>query len=409
MAITTTPGASPLSAYLPNVFVGSVASANPVKWAYVEVFINAISTATIPVPLLSESPAGPYNFEVDVQAVLQDSLAPTPSDKSEVFGTLNTSTITLCADAHLEYSVELTYKYIDPTTGLLTDLGVTDTSGLYYAIDATRQRKEAQDFLLYIPDSTTPDTQKWLTNSPLTQTICPDENAFLCHIAISAATQMRVRTFNDGGGLIDEGFITINTSIVYEVQTLGVGIPQLSGIAWRDQGGAPTTVSFTGIYSYTIELSDTVFPYPDYIQTRTFIVESCCSNSVRLHWLNLLGGADSYTFKSLQKKSNIISYETGQKALNKTFTYSDRGAFKYFTDASTLYEASSPPLEPTVADWLKEVALSNEVYLETADGLLPIVVRVEEVQTEKRVTGELNLVVIKITFTEANDLIIQHA
>jgi hypothetical protein len=53
--------------------------------------------------------------------------------------------------------------------------------------------------------------------------------------------------------------------------------------------------------------------------------------------------------------------------------------------------------------------LSVEAYLETEAGFLPIIVTVEEVEIEKQVNGELNLVQIKITFQEANDLIIQHA
>jgi hypothetical protein len=409
MAIITTPGTSPLSAYLPNVFVTSQASANEVKWAYVEIFINTISIATIAVPLRDEQPLGTYNFEFDIQAILQDALQPFADQKSEVISAFNATSIGLITAAQLTYYVDVTYKYIDPTTGLLTDLGVTDTSGDFYALAGTLQRTEAQNFTAFIPVAAAPNFQRWLTNAPLTQNICSTENAFLSHIAINAATKMRVRTYNSSGVLIDEGYTDVDTSPIFEVQRLGVGVPNLSGIAWTDNTGAPTTVSFSGIAYYTIELSSFAPGFPYYLEIRRFNLVSCCDGAARVHWLNLLGGGDAYTFKSKQRVSNSISYTQATKTLDKTFNYSDKGAFKIHSTSRKIYEATSEPLSVEEAEWLKELALSVEAYLETEAGFLPIIVTVEEVEVEKQVNGELNLVQIKITFQEANDLIIQHA
>ena len=137
MAINTTPSASPLVAYLPAYFETSQAAANPVKWAYVEVFINAVSVGTISVPLQEELPAGTYNFAFDLQSIIQDNLAPFTTAKTASFGTYNAIQIGIISALQLSFYADVTYSYIDPATGLLTDLGVTDTTSTYYSIAAT--------------------------------------------------------------------------------------------------------------------------------------------------------------------------------------------------------------------------------------------------------------------------------
>lgn len=410
MAFTSTPTATPttvpLSAYLPNRFVTSQVSANDVVWAFVDVYINTVLVTTLQIPRKEENPANTHIFEFDVQRVLRDSLAPFSTAKTGCFDGFNTASITLVPELHCEYYVEVTYKYIDSTTGLLVDLGVTDTSVDYYAIAATRQRLEAQNFSNYIPFASFPNNLKWLTNAPKVLDVCQNENRWLCFIADAGATKIRVRTYL-GGVLQDEGYFDADTSPIFEIETVGVGIPQLSLQTYTTSGGAPTTVSFTGIDSYTVELSSFAAGNPIYLETRTFNIVECCGGA-RLHWLNPLAGADAYTFKNLAVKKFRTDSERMQKPLSATYDISDRGLLKLSSNSNYEFGANTGFVTPAVADWLVEVLDSVEVYLETDGGLLPVVVESVEQETQKDKAGELNLVAVKVVFVYSNPLIKQH-
>jgi len=407
MAITTTPPSSPQVAYLPAVFGSSVVSVNNIQWAVVSVYVNASLVAQLNIPLLSESPAGTYNFTFDVQRIIQDFVAPYATSKTPVIGGYDAATVGVVAEVHCQYYVEIDYLYRDATTNTLIDLGATDTSSTYYSIAATRQRDDAQDLSDRIPNTTTPENYLWLTNAPQAQTVCSTDNAFLSHIATTDTRRLRIRTRNNGGGLLQELYTDIDSSVTFEVQTLGVGIPNLSALAWEDAGGTPAVLSFTGVDYYELTPTTNLAPYLPSLQQRRFDIGTCC-NGLRLHWFNALGGGDSYTFPAKIETSISVKDLKAKKTLSTTFDYNDKGDFKLFTDSVKAYKLQTSNIDETTALWLAEAVKSVETYIETDTGFLPCVVNAESLTIQKLKVGELNLVVLSLDVIEANTEIIQH-
>ena len=407
MAIITTPPSSPQVAYLPAVFTTSVVSANAVEWAIVTVTVNAAVVAQLNIPLLSESPAGTYNFAFDVQRVIQDFVAPVATAKTPVIGVFNAGTVGVVADVHCEYFVEVNYLYRDTTTNTLIDLGVTDTSATYYSIAATRQRGETQNLTDYIPNTISPENYLWLTNAPQTQNVCSTDNAFLSHIATTDTRRLRIRTRDASGALLLELYTDIDSSATFEVQTLGVGMPNLLALAWEDAGGAPVVLTFNNAAYYELTTTTNLSPFLQSLQQRRFDIVSCCSGS-RLHWFNALGGGDSYTFPAKLETSISIKDLKAKKTLSTTFDYNDKGDFKLFTDSVKAYKVQTSNIDETTALWLVEAVKSVETYIETSAGFLPCVVNAESLTVQKLKAGELNLVVLSLDVIEANTEIIQH-
>jgi len=412
MPFLYTPPYTPNSVYRPNVFVASRASVNALVWAYVTPYLDTIAQPTFAVPLLNESPTGTYNFRFDLQRLLQDNVAPFPNQKTDVFGGLNLPYSQQSNDTKTEYYVEVTYKYQDPITGLLVDLGVTDTSSTFYAIAATRQNEEIMSFADYVPQAASPNTRKWLTTIPNYTAECGDsENLFLGHIADAAADRYRIRTYESSGVLIDDGSFAADTDAnEASINSVGIGIANLATQVYLV--GAVTLPNPNVAY-YTIDLWNSAVPFITFLPTFRVNVVQQCDDSVRLHFFNLLGAPDAYTFKKLQSKSVVIESTTAQKPLvwniaGSPHSVTDRGEYKLQTSASVEYSAISNPLTVAEADWLYQLATSTEVYREEGVNWISTVVTVERVPIVDEQNGQLSAVQIRITYRDANKIITQH-
>ena len=128
-----------------------------------------------------------------------------------------------------------------------------------------------------------------------------------------------------------------------------------------------------------------------------------------LHWMNLLGGSDSYTFSSTKDFIMSTTSEEGEKALSWVIgsttpnDKSDIGSMKLKSEAKKSYELNTKILTNTEALWLSELLVSPKVYAELDNTLIPVIVQ-PTTQSISRHTGKIR---IPITVTLANDLIIQ--
>ena len=151
--------------------------------------------------------------------------------------------------------------------------------------------------------------------------------------------------------------------------------------------------------------------HTDKTETATFLVKNgCCSlRDLRLHFINMLGGLDSYTFNS-QKELNLKAESTeAQKALNYTAGSSapdlttDSGSFKTKSTGSNSYKVKSRFLTNEKAAWLSELLTSPKVYAEIDGDFIPVIIQNKEQKTFSQ-AGKIRFeIVVKL----ANDLIIQ--
>lgn len=197
---------------------------------------------------------------------------------------------------------------------------------------------------------------------------------------------------------------------------LGGGVSYLESIS---AGGALTPpngvfgveyiVSTPLFTDFEIALNPTPYIFSPFSELRKYNVIECCNErTVRLHWLNRLGGADAYTFTSKKKIEEKTKSETAQKPLgwlttSPPATSYDKGLFKIHQEVTKEYEVESSFYDEQQGAWIAELLSSPEVYMETSDGLIAVVIQDGKITLSEN--EELLNVVIQ--FVEANYISVQ--
>lgn len=124
-------------------------------------------------------------------------------------------------------------------------------------------------------------------------------------------------------------------------------------------------------------------------EVQTFKVVNCCGGrKVRVHWLNDLGGADSFNFFSKRIIRQEVKGVVGERPLTwrleeenyDNVTHHDpeaSGMMRIDVNSNEVYEVESVELSTEVSTWLEELTSSVECFIELDDYdcFLPIVVR----------------------------------
>lgn len=404
MSVLYNPAFTPTSMYRPVQWVLQAVSANPVEIAIAEVYIGGALIDTIKKSPLSVS-APNYFFAFDVQDVIQRIKAPLSTAKTTVFDdNLNAAFNSKNADCYGDIYLSVTYLYRDPTTNQLTDLGVTDVTATAEAILSTRQQWETMsltDYICVLASS----AGEFLTNQPQPYRITTTENLFLTFLPYQS-NAFQVVTFDSNLATIDTGVASLLSSTTYAPQTLGVGLTQLAGVTWIS--GSVTTTN-PNIAGYIITIGQWVGTFIANSVPHIYnITSNCGDRQFRIHFLNRLGGGDAYTFNNKKTRKESAKSSTAQKALTWGFTTTDahyiynRGKFKFDAQGERSYVLESQIYDEDTAEWLAELIQSPETYLETPEGLLPILI--EDASIDISDTAEFKT--LSITVREANGVII---
>jgi hypothetical protein len=127
-----------------------------------------------------------------------------------------------------------------------------------------------------------------------------------------------------------------------------------------------------------------------------------------LHWVNLLGGTDSYTFNSEKDLRIETTSDTGKKALKwkigdtNPHDPSDVGKFKTRSKAVKFYNLKSKIVTNSEALWLEGLLYNPKVYAEINGYFIAVEVKPTN-QSISRHTGKIPF---EITVELSQDLII---
>jgi hypothetical protein len=252
----------------------------------------------------------------------------------------------------------------------------------------------------------------FLTNAPTVYELCYEENAFISFVPAVCNT-VRVTTRDVNLAVIDIGLFSITPNATYVPTTIGVGMINLASQVYFD--GA-VSMGDPDIYQYDIEVGQaflfgSTWTFISFSEIRTYRPISCCNDrSLRLHWINRLGGADSYTFRSKKTISQKTKSETAQIPLSwgyvvpPTSSY-DKGRFKIQQETVQEYEAESTFYTKEEGAWIAELLSSPEVYLEDEDsqGVTAFIsVVIEDLAI--KISENDQLLNVTIQFTESNNL-----
>ena len=254
--------------------------------------------------------------------------------------------------------------------------GSTSTYGRYAFAGVLRYN----EFIDYSEDTYLIDVgseRQALSNKPLTRVIKRNESEQLTYISAgngggNTLAKLQIKTYT-AGVLVQTATIdnanNPTSSNDNKGQCILVGTSDLNNSTLAT-GTLPLIVD--AIDSYTVEVLD--YASARTSQLITFNIDDKCTkyNSTRLHFLNRLGGVDSFTFKMKRIKTDNISRDSF-KRLGYLFdtTYSnnitERGDVVYHTKVEEGYLLHSDWISESQAEWLRDLISSPQVWWERGD------------------------------------------
>lgn len=224
-----------------------------------------------------------------------------------------------------------------------------------------------------------------LTNSPSSGDIQFTENAYLYVNSMTSGTidYAYIVTKDSSNATINA--VKVNNQ--YKANPGGEGrflrfssspnnINQIS--ATHILGGAVQPIILSTDYAYTIQF----FNASNVAVTEQFryTINSPCTKyvSYRFHFLNKLGGYDSFTFYKQNTFNSEIKRETykanlgTQSASTQSYTAQQRAITQYNTKIKDTISCNSDWISEAQSVWLEELVTSPDVYVEKSGVLVPI-------------------------------------
>lgn len=383
-----------LSAYRKVRCRAQVTSAFDMRKVVADVLINGSVVGTIEVDL--EAVGGStYEAELNAATFVQDFLAPNGSiDFLNRFNSLslgndnNAPYQSMCADLYCRVNFSAQYFYEDSTTGKLVNLGVTETlSNDFDALAATAQHLEPENaFFPYVSSIFNP--QLFLTNAPRTVEICNDDAHYLAFLVdngtFAGSKNIRVRTFDSSGTLIDEGVVDILADITAGggrgVFATGVGVANL---ATQTYDSGSVTLPNSDVSYYIIDLGlGTAGSFSAESEEYRFDIVPCCDDyKVNLFFMNNKSGFDRLAFQYIEETTSRSS-NTIQRPVPYPFNSFEpvhsprfKGKFPVNIESETSYTLQRTVKTQSEAPQLKDLISSPEVYAEiNGTDLQPVII-----------------------------------
>jgi hypothetical protein len=240
----------------------------------------------------------------------------------------------------------------------------------------------------------------FLTNSPAEQKVSLTDKGWLYMIQNpngQTFTQAEVKTY-DANGLVQT--VLINNPY---------NVPASSGECFLRMPAAPASLNLlssgsinagtlpiidSSIVRYTIRTLDTGIPNNGSSVTKTFNIVSDCTayTKYRLHFLNRLGGFDSFSFIKGSMVTDEINKQWYKKPkgqlVGDAFGYYmyDRLTTQYQTEVKTTYQINSDWIDDDESEWLKELLSSPIIFWEKDGELIAINITDVQYQVKKAVT-----------------------
>jgi len=168
-----------------------------------------------------------------------------------------------------------------------------------------------------------------------------------------------------------------------------------------------TEVDFMNVNYYTIQLQDGSGNNVTEIRKYLYRDIACSLQPINILFSNALGGMDSYQFVNPQKSSSITKTTIIKNPykLDSSNNYTDKvgtvfNAEEEIINVSTTitYTATSKPLSDIEAEWLNELFVSRQAFIEVSDGsIFPIIITNTDytVQRSRYLGNNLNLAQIQ--------------
>lgn len=231
-----------------------------------------------------------------------------------------------------------------------------------------------------------------LTNAPATRKIETNQNAWI-HMATATSGTLKKAEFKKyyANGSVDTlpiagTLYNLTTSEANRFLRLACGTANIEELSagWID----------TGVMYYTVQVLDSS-DEPVSSLVRYDITENCRFETVRLHWLNKLGGFDSFNFSMKSRESlSVVRQQYRQRYGNTSGAWGynpfERGEVVFDMHAKQSFKISSDWISEAESAWLEELVTSPEVYVELdANTLVAVVLKTTAYEKKKKQNDRL--------------------
>jgi len=247
-------------------------------------------------------------------------------------------------------------------------------------------------------------TKKFLTASPRVQKINTGQSHHLYFIANDrfAADHYTIKAYsglNLSGSLLATAEVDNNISVANSwAETyfrIPVGTYDIGNIDPTLMTGSTPSTVLSGAASYSIQLKDNT--NAEVSEKFTFNVDSVCSKyePVRLHWLNRLGGYDSFNFNAKSTWNTSIKRDQYEKqhhtftGYEYAYTKKSRGTTDYNVETTDTLTINTDYLTEAESLWMEEFASSPSVYYELENELIAVNVNTNRIQRKTSLNDKL--------------------
>lgn len=394
ISITDTPDTY-TPAYNENIFVATSTAVAQANFRFrCEVQDDTLTTiATVEV-----FPDANNNMVFDAHRIVENYVTSNP--------TLTAMTeLSMCAASFKQYRLKITERY-----GATLANYASGVSGGIYAFNAAQRWR---DFTGWNADNyfIKTGTVNFLTNAPDNQNIYTNENAFL-HFGVQSnllAKYARVRTYDSTGTIIQTVLITNNYWQIAvndggHIMRMPAGW-NLNSIAAVASGALPIVTASTASWVIDIVQSDGTTALTE---TKTFTAQTECTphDSYRVHFLNALGGFDSFTFNRGHSQKDAIMKKTFEPVYGAvsgglwSYAKTNQRYKDFYIESEETLKLNSDWITDEQSTWLRELIESPEIYYELNGVMYSAHVKNADYTTKLHVTDPIFNLEIELETTK---------
>lgn len=297
-------------------------------------------------------------------------------DPSRVLQSLVSDTVQIPTGGNVAYSAnEMFFDYVITIQEQVKNAsGVYENTDLWFSDVKTVwnggvNKIDWLDFDYTDYDYSIAPPRLFLTNAPTTQYIESDQSAFLYMLnTIDSNFTLRVQSFDASGSVLQTSQKTFSNNTFNQICVGTYDLDNSDPTGWSTD---PTTLT-TGASYYIVSVdgaSNQIIRYN--------INQRCTKyDTIRLHWLNRLGGIDSHNFnyKSMEEtdidRKSYLQQEH-QLSGNRWFYSKDsRGVTDYHVGTQKKLTVNTNFLTESESIWMEDFATSPVIYQEVNNELI---------------------------------------
>jgi hypothetical protein len=320
-------------------------------------------------------------------------------------------------NSHFEYFIFIKEEDINPDTDRYEQVDLTFFkqksvwNGVRNLVDWIDF--DYNDFIINGPST----TKRFLTDAPSIRNIDSAQSAWLYYIVNDklSANKYLINAYDDVDGtgtLLSSGFVTapylISNNYDAQYWRIAIGPQDIANIDPALMTGSTPSTVLNGAKSYTIMLLNSTNAQES--EAVTFNLDQQCSKyePVRLHWLNRLGGIDSFNFNLKSMNKTDVKRESYHQQHHTftgfvyDYTKASRGQTDYDIQMTEKLTVNTEYLTESESTWMNDLFTSPVLYREVNNELIAMNITGNSIQKKTSLNDKLMQYTFELNYSLTN-------